>query len=75
MARPKAKIPRLTFGPPIKFVLNEQQWLEVEHAFQCHLDEQVRQEIAAATEQFLRVADTRALQAYLGHRNIQHRMR
>jgi hypothetical protein len=57
MARPKAKIPRLTFGPPVRFVLNEQQWLEVEHAFECHLNEQVRQEIAGATAQFLRFAE------------------
>jgi hypothetical protein len=56
VAKPKAKIPRLTFGSPSKFALSEPQWLEVQRAFGCSLDVRLRHEITVVTKQFLQFA-------------------
>ena len=57
MARPKAKIPQLTGGPPSNFKLDPGQWKQIELAIGKPLHAQIRNEILIATKKFLRLAE------------------
>jgi hypothetical protein len=57
VAKPKNKIPRITFAAPIAFALADEEWNEIEKAFDRVLDTQTRQEILNVTREFLQFAE------------------